>query len=201
MAFFTNFGVRGDVGLLDWFTASVATFAAVILAAHGATYLMLKTEGTVHDRSAKFAKYLWAAVPPLFIAISTESWAVRPDVPGRAIHNPFCWLGLLVIVAGTTALMSGLLSDRETRAFVGSNAVLVGLLATGSAATFPVMLHSTVSSQNSLTAYAVASSQSALRLALIWWPLAFALALTYFVFISRRYAGKVSIKRDTQGYY
>ena len=45
MAFFTNFRVRGYVGLLDWYTVSIAIFAAVILAAHGATYLTLKTEG------------------------------------------------------------------------------------------------------------------------------------------------------------
>src|SRR5690349_15559017 len=34
MAFFTNFRVRGYVGLLDWYTVSVAVFTAVILAAH-----------------------------------------------------------------------------------------------------------------------------------------------------------------------
>src|SRR5215468_6759017 len=64
MAFFTDFGVRGNVGLLDWYTVSVAVFAVVILAAHGATYLTLKTEGPVHDRSAMWARRLWAAVFP-----------------------------------------------------------------------------------------------------------------------------------------
>src|SRR5215471_4082012 len=80
MAFFTNFRVRGSVGLLDWYTVSIAIFAAVTLAAHGATYLTLKTEGPVHDRSATWAKYLWAAVVPLFLVISVESAIVRPDV-------------------------------------------------------------------------------------------------------------------------
>jgi cytochrome d ubiquinol oxidase subunit II len=201
MAFFTNFGVRGQVGLLDWYTASVAIFAAVILAAHGATYLMLKSEGPVHDRSAKLAKYLWAAVVPLFVAIAIESWTVRPDVPGHAIHNPLCWLGVLVIIAATLTVKSALSSQQEARAFIASNALLIGLLATGSAAIFPVMLYSTLAPENSLTAAAVASSQSALRLAAMWWPLAFALAIMYFVFISRRYAGKVSITRDNQGFY
>jgi cytochrome d ubiquinol oxidase subunit II len=200
MAFFTNFGVRGQVGLLDWYTVSVAIFAAVILAAHGATYLMLKTEGPVHERSTKFAKCLWAAVIPLLIAVSVESCVVRPDVAVHALHNPYCCVGSSVIIAAIITVMSALSSLQETRAFVASNALLVGLLATGSAAIFPVMLHSTLAPENSLTAYAVASSQSSLRLAAIWWPLAFALAITYFVFISRRYAGKVSIKRDTQGY-
>ena len=87
------------------------------------------------------------------------------------------------------------------RAFVGSNALLVGLLATGAAATFPVMLYSTLAPENSLTAYAVASSHGGLLLAAIWWPVGFALAITYFAFISRRYTGKVSIRRDTQGFY
>ena len=64
MAFFTDIRVRGYVGLLDWYTVSIAVFAAVILAAHGATYLTLKTEGPVHDRSATWARYLWAGGCP-----------------------------------------------------------------------------------------------------------------------------------------
>src|SRR5262249_54717398 len=55
MAFFTNFRTSGYVGLLDWYTVSVAIFAVVILAAHGATYLTLKTEGAVHDSSRRWA--------------------------------------------------------------------------------------------------------------------------------------------------
>jgi cytochrome d ubiquinol oxidase subunit II len=201
MPFFTDFKVRGYVGLLDWYTVSMAVFATVILAAHGATYLKLKTEGPVHDRSATFAKYLWTAAVPLFVVISIESWAVRPDLVGRAIHNPFCWLGLLILLLSIIALISGISAQREMRAFVGSNALLVGLLVTGAAALFPVMLYSTLAPENSLTAYAVAAGRSALVLASIWWPVGFALAIAYFVFISRRYAGKVSVRRETQGFY
>jgi hypothetical protein len=40
-----------------------------------------------------------------------------------------------------------------------------------------------------------------LRLAGLWWPVGFALAGFYFIFISRRYAGKVSVQHDTQGFY
>jgi len=108
---------------------------------------------------------------------------------------------LLVVIISTCTLISGLSARREMRAFVGSNFLLVGLLATGGAAIFPVMLYSTLAPENSLTAYAVASSRSALLLASVWWPVGFALATVYFVFISRRYAGKVSVKRDTQGFY
>ncbi|HWY55595.1 MAG TPA: cytochrome d ubiquinol oxidase subunit II [Terriglobales bacterium] len=197
MAFFTNFGVRGYVGLLDWYTISIAIFAVSILAAHGATYLTLKTEGSVHDRSSKCAKYLWAAIVPLLIAVSVESWMVRPDVPRHAIHNPFCWLGLLMIIVASCTLILGLRLRAEEWAFLGSNFLLVGLLATGGAAIFPVMLHSTLAPENSLTAYAVAAGRNSLLLASVWWPVGFALATAYFVFISRRFGGRVSIKQDT----
>lgn len=195
MAFFTHFGVRGEVGLLDWYTVSIAAFAAVLLAAHGATYLTLRTEGAVHGRSEACGRYLWAAVPLLLAAISVESLVVRPDVAERATHNPLVWLGLLVVVVSSAMLISGISKRRERRAFIGSNLFLGGLLASGGAAVFPVMLHSTLDPQNSLTAYAVAANSRSLALALAWWPIGLALALAYFVFISRRYQGKVSVTR------
>ena len=201
MAFFTDFNVRGHVGLLDWYTVSTAILAAVTLAAHGATYLTLKTEGPVHDRSEKYTKYLWTAVVPLGLLVLVESRFVRPDLPGRALSNPFWWLGLVVTVVAIIALVSGLAGRREWRAFLGSNFLIAGLLATGAAAIFPVMLHSTLAPEHSLTARAVASSPSTLRLASFWWPVGFVLAVFYFIFISRRYAGKVSLQRDTQGFY
>jgi cytochrome d ubiquinol oxidase subunit II len=163
--------------------------------------LVLKTEGPVHDRSATYARYLWIAVVPLFFAISLESWVVRPELPGAAIYNPLCWLGILIVIVATATLISGLRTGRESRAFLASNFLLAGLLITGGAAIFPVMLYSTLSPQDSLTAYAVAANHTSLLIASIWWPIGFALATIYFVFISRRYAGKVSVKRDNQGFY
>jgi cytochrome d ubiquinol oxidase subunit II len=201
MAFFTNFNVRGHVGLLDWYTVSIAILAVVVLAAHGATYLTLKTEGLVHDRSEKLAKCLWSAAVPLSVVVLVESRIVRPDLPGRALSNPFWWLGLIVTAVSIIALISGLVGKREWRAFLGSNFLIFGSLATGAVAIFPVMLHSTLATENSLTAYSVACSPSTLRLAGLWWPVGFALAIFYFIFISRRYIGKVSVQHDTQSFY
>jgi cytochrome d ubiquinol oxidase subunit II len=200
MAFFTNFGVHGNVGLLDWYTLSVALFATVMLAAHGATYLTLKTEGPVHDRSLRCAKRLWLFVPPLLAVVSLETWIVRPHLLTGGT-NPFVWAGLIVIAVSAYALISGIRRDHEKRAFLGSNFLVIGMLATGAAAIFPVMLFSTLAPANSLTAYDLASSPGSLFMASLWWPVAFILAACYFVFISRRYRGKVSVQRDSQGYY
>jgi cytochrome d ubiquinol oxidase subunit II len=106
---------------------------------------------------------------------------------------------LVVVATSTITLISGVTTRRELRAFVGSNFLIVGLLATGATAIFPVMLNSTLAPENSLTAYAVASSPTTLLRASFWWPIGLALAVFYFIFISRRYAGKVSVQHDTQG--
>jgi cytochrome d ubiquinol oxidase subunit II len=201
MAFFTDFNVGKNVGLLDWYTVSVALFAVVVLAAHGATYLTLKTEGPVHDRSEAFARRLWLLAIPLLLIVSIETGFVRPGLTGHGLSNPFVWLGLIVTVISVCLLVSGLLGKHEMRAFLGSNFLLAGMLATGAAAIFPVMLLSTLAPENSLTAYSVASSPANLLIASVWWPAAFILSATYFVFISRRYSGKVRVKRDNQGYY
>ena len=201
MAFFTDFGVRGNVGLLDWYTVSVAFLAVVMLAAHGAVYLTLKTEGPVHDRSASFARVLWPTLLPLGAIVSMETWYVRPDIVRSAAGKPLVWLGLFVVACSAVALATGIRKGLELRAFVGSTFLITGLLGTGGAAIFPVMLHSTSRADNSITAYGAASSPDTLLAALAWWPIAFLLAASYFVFISRRYAGKVSTARDNQGYY
>jgi cytochrome d ubiquinol oxidase subunit II len=187
--------------LLDWYTVSAAIFAAVVLAAHGATYLTFKTEGPVHARSEKLARYLWITGIPLLAIVLVESRIVRPDLPGGAFHNPLWWLGLAVSLASAVVLIFSLRNRHELRAFFASNFLIAGMLATGAAAIFPVMLHSTLAPANSMTAYAVAAGPVSLRIAAIWWPIGFALAVCYFVFISRRYAGKVSVQRDTQGFY
>jgi cytochrome bd ubiquinol oxidase subunit II len=201
MAFFTDFSPRGHVGLLDWYTVSVAIFAAVALAAHGATYLTLKTQGNVHDRSAGYARGLWEAAAPLLLVISVESAGVRPDVLGQAIHNPLWWIFLVLVCSAASALVYGLATRRELLAFIASNLLLAGLLAASAAAIFPVVLHSTLAPENSLTAHDVAAGPKSLAYAAIWWPFGLALAAAYFVFVSRRYAGKVSVQRDNQGYY
>jgi cytochrome bd-type quinol oxidase subunit 2 len=136
----------------------------------------------------------------LLIIVSLETWFVRPNLLTNGV-NPMFWASLLVVAVSAFAIFSGIERNHEMRAFVGSSFLVIGMLATGASAIFPVMLFSTLAPENSLTAYAVAASPGSLLMASMWWPIAFVLAATYFIFISRRYYGKVSVNRDTQGYY
>jgi len=193
MAFFTDFGVRGYVGLLDWYTLSVSLVVLIMVAAYGANYLTLKTDGPVHDRSEAIARRLWAIIPLLFLILSIETWYVRPSLLPEVASKPVAWLGVLLVLGGTAALYTGLYRRLERRTFWGSSLLIAGLLVAGAAAIFPVILYSTLAPENSLTAYNTATSLKSLRLALIWWPFAILFSIGYFIFTARHYAGKVSL--------
>jgi cytochrome d ubiquinol oxidase subunit II len=201
MSLFTNFGVRGRVGILDWYTLSIAIFATSLLAAHGATYLTNKTEGRVHDRSARLARRLWVVALCLFPFISFQTSLVRPGLYLALLQRPLAWLATIVIGAGVWAIWTGLVVRDERRAFLGSCTVVAGLLAATAVGVFPVMLHSTLAPEYSLTAYNSATAQPGLMVALFWWPVALVLALTYFVFMTRHYSGRVKASEDSQASY
>ena len=197
MALFTDFSARGVVGILDWYTMSVAVFATVLLAAHGATYLRLKTTGAVHQRSQRCARILWTVTHALFPAISIETWLVRPELYRAMVDRPAAWIFLAMMAAGGWALWSGFVvsgfsrTTGEARAFIGSCLIVAGLLGSAAAAAFPVILHSTLGPQYSLTAYAGATTGRGLTIALIWWPIAAGLAFAYVVPILRKYRGAI----------
>jgi cytochrome d ubiquinol oxidase subunit II len=107
------------------------------------------------------------------------------------MRRPVAWLALALLVAGAWAVWSGLRTRAEVRALAGSCAVIAGLLGGAGASLFPVMLHSTLSPKHAMTAYDGAAGRVGLTIGLLWWPIAFALAMAYFVFVLRTFDGKV----------
>jgi cytochrome d ubiquinol oxidase subunit II len=201
LAFFTNFSPYGHVGILDWYTVSVALFILVTFAAHGANGLVRRTEGPVHDRSLRIAGLLWKLILGLLVVVTIETWTVRPELYSGMLGQPFCWLGLLGVVGGIIAVFTGLRGGHETRALVGSSTFIAGLMVAGAASVFPVMLRSTLSPGNSLSAHQMAAAGYGLTVALVWWPIAFIFAVGYFFFIYRHYTGKVKASHDSQQPY
>jgi cytochrome d ubiquinol oxidase subunit II len=201
LSFFTDFGVRGRVGILDWYTVSVAVFTVATLAAHGATGLVWRTEGCVRDRSERLAKHLWRLVLVLLAVITIETGWVRPRLFEGMLHQPFAWLGLACVVGGAVAVVTGQRRRQETRAVIGSSAFIAGLMIAGAASVFPVMLNSTFTPEHSITAYNGAAAGHGLGVALLWWPIALVLSICYFLFIARHYKGKARPATETHAPY
>jgi cytochrome d ubiquinol oxidase subunit II len=198
IAFFTNFGVRGNVGLLDWFTVSFGLFSLLILAAYGATYLTLKTEGPVRERSEQAACRLWVAACAIAIVVFVEAWFVRPELFVSIARKLTAWVFLAVTIAGAVAVFVGINRGLQRVSLGGYCALIAGALTLRAAAAFPIMLYSTLDFRHSLSAYDGSSSEKGLIVAFIWWPIALVLTSVYFTFFSHSHRAESTFWSDTR---
>lgn len=164
LTFFTHFRTDGAVGLLDWYTLSMVPFCVLMLTAHGATYLTMRTEGVVHHRAKRITRVLWLATIPMFASISLLTGLLQPELLRGLVFRPIAWVPLSVTVVSVWALVSGLRRCHERRAFLGSIFLLFGLLTTGATVLFPVLLFSTMDAADQLTAFDCAAPSN-LRIA------------------------------------
>jgi cytochrome bd ubiquinol oxidase subunit II len=197
---FTTFRPRDPLGILDWYTVLMGLFVLATLLAHGATFLVWKTEGPVRARSRRAAGPLWLAVLALGLAATLATSRVAPGLFGRLPGAPLAWLAMTLFLAGLGAAALGLARERPLLAFLGSGAFIAGLLAATAACAFPVLLRSTLDPAWSLTTGNAASGAHGLRTGLLGWLLGFPLALVYLGFLFRLHRGKVSVAPEGEGY-
>lgn len=185
MPFFTHFGTTGYVGLLDYYTLSVGVLAVALLAAHGATFLAWRTQGDARRRAVALAGRAYLVALGLFVLVSAETGWVRPELFSSMLRRPPAWLALAIALGGAVLLHHGRRESRDLRAFVGSSTLLAGVLASAAIGLFPTLLHSTLDPAYDVAARTHATSPGGLRAALVWWPIAFALTITYFSVVFR----------------
>jgi cytochrome d ubiquinol oxidase subunit II len=188
---FTNFSPHGSTGALDWYTLSVGTFAMVTLFAHGCAYLSWKTDGDVQARARAALRRTWPFVVGIFVAVALLTWRVQPALFGSLARRPWAWPLPLVILAALATVWLMSRRGRDRAAFLASAALLAAHMFATAAALFPVILRSTVDARYDVTAYQAATGRHGLVYGLTWWIPALLLAVAYFWYLFRSFAGKV----------
>lgn len=189
---FTNFKATGShLGAIDVYTGLVGVFAVAALAAHGATYLVWKTSGDVHTRSARMATRLWPVVLGLGALLTAATALTQPAHFAELVHRP--WLFPLPVVAVAAAILCprAIAQGKELRAFGLSCTFVAGLLFATVGTLYPVLLRSTVDPRYTLDAFNTASPRATLFIGLVVWIPAMVLALGYFAYLYRSFRGKV----------
>jgi cytochrome d ubiquinol oxidase subunit II len=192
MAFFTDFGVRGHVGLIDWYTLSVGVFSLVALLAHGAAFLAHKTAGVLQDRTRRAGRLLWFATLGLGVLVALETRTIRPDLWSAFASRPLSMMFLILAAAAGVAVILGYRSRRDTWAFAGSCALIASVLGARAAATFPILLYSTLDPGHSVSAYDAATRNHSLSIALTWFAVGAPLAALWHFLATRSFRGKVA---------
>ncbi len=174
-------------GVLDAYTVLLGGFALVLLAAHGGAFLAWRTGGVVRDRSLRAARRLYALAGAIFPIVTWWTLEVQPGLPDAALHRPIAWATWVATVAGAAGIAWGLARSRPGLAFVSSIALLLGLLATAAAASWPFLLRSTIDPAVDVTAWNAAAQGYALRVAVVWASIGLPLACAYFVHVWRTF--------------
>jgi cytochrome d ubiquinol oxidase subunit II len=191
----TDFSARGELGVLDWYTVLVGVLAAATLAMHGALWVNLKVSGAVRERSARFARRALAVVAALVAAVTAATFAIQPLVPASFAARPWTVVFPALAVAGLALVF--LRAGRpggELAAFLGSVLFIVGMLTSAASGVYPYVLPGHPGQEFGLTVENTKTSEYGMRVAILWWVPALALAVAYFAFLYRRFGGKVEVQ-------
>jgi cytochrome d ubiquinol oxidase subunit II len=193
-ALWTDFRVGPHPGILDWYTVMAGVVALVTLAAHGALYVTLKTDGEVNQRSRRVASAVWPLQLALTLVSLVATWFVRPSIKANYLAYPIGFL-IPAIVCGSLILM--LLWTRQGKefpAFLSSCVYITGMLVGAVFALYPVVLPASTDPAYNLTIHNSAAGHHGLTVGLVWWTLGMILSIGYFVYIYRTFRGKVQLE-------
>ncbi|HVW87433.1 MAG TPA: cytochrome d ubiquinol oxidase subunit II, partial [Bryobacteraceae bacterium] len=121
------------------------------------------------------------------------SFAVQPYLSRNFAQRPWLWIFPVVAAAGLFGLRMCLGAGLDLWAFVCSGVFILGLLCSAAFGLYPNVLPAVPDPGLNLTIHNVAASPYGLRIGLLWWLPAFALAVGYSVLVYRHFRGKVRV--------
>jgi len=194
----TNFRVGANPGILDWYTVGTGILAFVTLTVHGANYIALKTEGELNRRSQKVSKIGWWFLILMTLVSLSATIYVRPQVLDNFRTRPWGWIIPLGVMASLAMMRLFVVRAQFRAAFLSSSAYIAAMLGGAAFSMYPYLLPATTNPAFSLSIYNARTGAYSLSVGLIWWGLGIALAIGYFTFVYRSFAGKVRL--DQEGY-
>lgn len=190
-----NFEYRGGIFLtfLNPYALMTGLTTLSIFMTQGAIFLLLKTEGKLHDRLSYLLKKGMVFFIISFAITSLYTLTFLHGVTDKFKEQPiFFILPILAFlaVANVPRLVS---KKRYAYALVFSSLIMAFLLMLVAFQLYPVLLPSTVNPEYSVTIYNAASSQKSLGIMLTIVLIGAPLLAGYFLFLYRTFHGKVKL--------
>jgi cytochrome d ubiquinol oxidase subunit II len=195
----TDFRLGDHTGILDWYTILVGVTALLALMMHGALWVQLKTENAVHDRAARVASWTWWGVLVFTGLLTMVTFQIQPQVVANFKTWPVGFILPALAIAGLAGVQFELRRAKELNAFLASCTYLLGMLTSVVFGVYPMVLPAR-NPAYSLTVSNAKAGAYGLKIGLIWWLIGIILATGYFVYVYKKFAGKVTANPDTHTY-
>jgi cytochrome d ubiquinol oxidase subunit II len=204
--------------LLNPFALLAGLVSTAMITAHGANFLMIRTEGGVFERSRTASLVFGALTLVLFaaagvwVAHGITGYVITSTIDGNALPDPLsktvaletgAWLKNYSLHPATmlvpaAAFAGGLLAlafawfRKPLAAFVASSICMLGIIGTAGVSLFPFIMPSSEDPRSSLTVWDSVSSQ--LTLSLMFWATLIFLPLIIFYtsWAYKKMSGKVT---------
>ncbi|HEV8402301.1 MAG TPA: cytochrome d ubiquinol oxidase subunit II [Candidatus Limnocylindrales bacterium] len=188
----------GLIGLLTPFALLVGATTVAMFAMHGGIYLVLKTEGELHDRIERLVPRVMVVFVVLNTLVVIGMLLFEQDITKRYLADVwpviFPAAALLAVVGAWWMLRRG----DPFRAFLLSSATIGLLLVSGGVGLYPNLIISTIAPAYSLTIDNAAAAQNTLVVALVIALIGMPFVLLYTAGVYWIFRGKTVV--DTHGY-
>jgi cytochrome d ubiquinol oxidase subunit II len=187
----------GLLGLLRPLPLVVGLTTVFLFAMHGAIYVLMKTEGELHDMVRGWVPKLIGLFVAGYVLTTGLILAFVPHMTTLLFDNPVLFvipvLNVLVIANIPREINRG----NDFKAFLSSCVSMVLLMALFGAGMYPDMIYSSPIAENSLTIYNAASSAKTHQIMLIIAVIGMPIVIAYTVSIYWIFRGKVKLDADS----
>ena len=186
------------LGLLHPYPLLVGLTTLALFMMHGSIYMVLKTEGRMHDKIRN-----WVNPCIIFFIITYATTTLTtllyvPHMTDTIKAHPLLGLVAVVNMLAIANIPREIYWGRDFRAFLSSCVAMVCLMALFGIGMFPDIVYSNPIPEHSLTIYNAASSQKTLGIMLLIAVIGVPLVLAYTASIYWIFRGKV--KLDAHSY-
>jgi cytochrome bd ubiquinol oxidase subunit II len=181
--------------LLNPYALLIGVTTVALFMMHGAIYIVLKTEGPVHDRARGWVNNTIIFFILCYMSATMATLLFVPHMVDTIKQHPaFFGLALLNMLA-VANIPREIHHRRDFRAFLSSCASMAALMALFGVGMFPDLVHASNAPAYSLTIYNAASSQKTLQIMLVIAGIGVPLVLSYTASIYWLFRGKVKLDR------
>lgn len=179
--------------LLNPYSLLMGVTTVALFAMHGSIYLLMKTEGEVHNNVRRWVKPTMLVFIVCYVALTFATVLFVPHIGQSLREQP--WLGVLALLSILTMadIPREISRKRDGYAFIASMVTIALMMSLFAASMFPYMVLSNPDGANSLTITNSASSEKTLGIMLIIAAIGMPMVLTYTISIYWIFRGKVKL--------
>ncbi|MBI5382547.1 MAG: cytochrome d ubiquinol oxidase subunit II [Opitutae bacterium] len=183
------------LGLLRPYPLLLGVTTVALFAMHGAIYLVMKTEGELHDRVRRWINPTIIAFILCYVVFTLATLLYVPHITAAIKQEPWFFGVVVLAVLAIANIPRAVTHGWDFQAFLSSCAAMACLMALFGLGMYPHLLFSHPQPEYSLTIYNAASSQKTLGIMLTIALLGLPIVLAYTVSIYWIFRGKVKLDR------